>query len=179
MRNFAFIAVLCIAFCCAHVASAQTASQSGQIFPPIGGAPCSASNNLIAWNGSGDTYCTHPIYPVCTASELLTSYDGVTLQCVDPSAPTQTASTCPSGQTLVNGICTSSPPGSDGCPSGQTGDKFGNCCAASAMARGACAGRGVDGECTAGTTATCLIGNTPGTMTCGSNGTWEICVANK
>ncbi len=131
MRNFAFIAALCIAFFCAHGASAQ----SGQIFPPIGipgtTPPCSASNNLIAWNGSGNTYCTHPIYPVCTASEFLTSYDGVTLQCVDPSAPTQTATTCPSGQTLVNGVCTATTPTSEdicgqaspivlSCPQGQT-----------------------------------------------------------
>lgn len=143
MRNFAFIAVLCIAFCCAHGASAQTS----QVFPPKGTVPCSASNPLFAWNGTGDTYCTgFPTFPTCTPGQLLTS-DGTSFSCVDPSP------TCPSGQSadsngtccaassIVNGICG----GGGGCPSGQSADSNGTCCKASSMVNGICGGGGTGG----------------------------------
>ena len=89
------------------------------------------------------TICTHgtalatPIAPdflrspLADPGELLTS-DGTSFSCVDPHAP---PSTCPSGQTLVNGSCTTPTPS---CPSGQSADSNGTCCAASSMVNGLC-----------------------------------------
>lgn len=90
-------------------------AQQVQFFPPQG--PCNAENPILAWNGSGATYCTRfptALLPDCTDGQFLTKKNGA-LVCSDltgqnvsaptapaPPAPTPVTSTTPAPTSAFN-----------------------------------------------------------------------------
>ena len=92
-------------------------SQDSQVFPPAG---CTPTNSLIAWTGSGNTYCTKASYPVCQTGEFLT-FNGTSLSCVDPSICTSNWTTTSTGTCSATcGGGTQNATQSDGCGNTQT-----------------------------------------------------------
>lgn len=102
---------------------AQTAqAEQAQFFPPQG--PCSADNPILAWNGSGSTYCTKfptAALPDCKDGQFLTKKKG-NLVCSDltgqnVSAPVTT--TTPTTTTTTTTTTTpTNPYNSNGTPTG-------------------------------------------------------------
>jgi len=171
MRNFAFIAALVSLL----VVAPFTAAQAGQLFPPANltgtaiNLPC-PNNEVLTWSGDS-VVCVDPTLAInvsCPEGTVMTGISGGSAVC------TQTASTCPSGQTLVNGVCTTSTSSSSSptspsfpCPSGQMFDVTGTCCAVGSIVGGFCPGSGgsssgmcgPDGQCTPGSSVSCILQN--------------------
>ena len=96
-------------------------AQQVQFFPPQG--PCSADNPILAWNGSGATYCTKfptAALPDCKDGQFLTKKNG-NLVCSDltgqnvsapvpvPTTTTTTTTTAPTTPYNSNGTPTGLP----------------------------------------------------------------------
>ncbi len=98
-------------------------AEQAQFFPPSG--PCNAENPILAWNGSGSTYCTHfptATLPDCKDGEFLTKKNG-TLVCSNltgttVTAPTTPAPTAPTTTTPTTTTAPTNPYNSDGTPTG-------------------------------------------------------------
>lgn len=72
------------------LSTAPAQAEQAQFFPPMG--PCSPENPILAWNGSGATYCTHfptAELPDCPDGQFLTKKHGVII-CSDLSGKTIT-----------------------------------------------------------------------------------------
>ncbi|MBY0428992.1 MAG: hypothetical protein K2Q32_07210, partial [Alphaproteobacteria bacterium] len=107
-------------------------AQAGQVqfFPPQG--PCSADNPILAWNGSGSTYCTHlsvDVLPDCKDGQFLTKKNGA-LVCSDltgknvsapvttPTAPVATTTPTTTTTTTTTTTAPTNPYNSNGTPTG-------------------------------------------------------------
>lgn len=85
--------VLLIAISALLFSQVAHAADQVQFFPPSG--PCTADNPILAWNGSGSTYCTRfptAALPDCKDGQFLTKKNGV-LVCSDLSGQNVTAPT--------------------------------------------------------------------------------------
>ena len=116
MSRYLIIAVA--TFFLANIAHAQQV----QFFPPQG--PCNTDNPILAWNGSGGTYCTRfptATLPDCKDGQFLTKKNGA-IVCSDlsgqnVSAPTAPAPTAPTPVTSTTPAPTT-PYNSNGTPTG-------------------------------------------------------------
>ncbi len=87
--------VLIIAISAFLFSQAALAADQVQFFPPAG--PCNAENPILAWNGSGSTYCTKfptAALPDCKDGQFLTKKNGV-LVCSNLSGTSVTTPTTP------------------------------------------------------------------------------------
>lgn len=116
---FRILLIAVAALFLAHTAQAETA----QLFPPQG--PCSADNPILAWNGSGSTYCTKfptAALPDCKDGQFLTKKNG-TLVCSDltgqnVTAPTAPVPTAPTASNTTPTPAPTNPYNSNGTPTG-------------------------------------------------------------